>query len=217
MAEVQVYGVWCSAFVRRVEMGLKMKRVEYEYIEEDLKNKSDLLLKYNPIYKKVPVMLHNRNVLVESLIILEYIDEVWEGPPILPKDPYERARARFLAKFIDDKLPSMWKACWSAGEEREKLIVETREALKILENELKGKKFFGGDSIGLVDITANFIAGWFLGLHESVGLQIMTQENFPNLMKWAEEYSGNSFIKENMPDKEKLVAHYKILKTGAQS
>ncbi|KAL8508978.1 hypothetical protein ACS0TY_016241 [Phlomoides rotata] len=176
MAEVQVFGVWSSPFVRRVEMGLKMKRVEYEYVEEDLKNKSDLLLKYNPIYKKVPVMLHNGNILVESLIILEYIDEVWEGPPILPKDPYERARARFLAKFIDDKCASpIWKACWSKGEEREKAIVETTEALKILENELKGKKFFGGDNIGLVDITANFIAGWFLGLQEFLGLQILTK------------------------------------------
>ncbi|KAL8508974.1 hypothetical protein ACS0TY_016239 [Phlomoides rotata] len=105
MGEVQVFGVWYSPYVRRVEMGLKKKRVEYEYeyVEEDLKNKSDLLLKYNPIYKKVPVMLHNENILVEFLSILEYIDEVWEGPPILPEDPYERARARFLAKFIDYK------------------------------------------------------------------------------------------------------------------
>ncbi|KAL8504739.1 hypothetical protein ACS0TY_016062 [Phlomoides rotata] len=210
MAEVQVFGVWSSPFVRRVEMGLKMKRVEYEYVEEDLKNKSDLLLKYNPICKKVPVMLHNGNILVESLIILEYIDEVWEGPPILPKDPYERARARFLAKFIDDKFRTLWRACWRKGEDREKWIVETTEVLKVLENELKGKKFFGGDNIGFVDITANSIAGWFLGLHEFVGLQIVAQESFPNLIKWAEVYSNNTFIKENMPDKEKLVAFYKL-------
>lgn len=107
-------------------------------------------------------------------------------------------------------------ACWSKGEEREKAIVESTEALKFLENELKGKKFFGGDSIGLVDITANFIAGWFLGLQELVGLQILTQENFPNLIKWAHDYSNISFVKETIPDTEKLFARFNPLKTGPQ-
>lgn len=115
MAEVQVFGSWSSPFVRRVEMGLKMKRVEYEYTEEDLKNKSELLLKYNPIYKKVPVLVHNGNVIAESLIILEYIDQLWDGPPILPKDPYQRAQARFWAKFIDDKVKFIFLIILFAG------------------------------------------------------------------------------------------------------
>ena len=102
--EVLVFGVWGSPFSRRVEMALKLKGIEYKYIEEDITNKSPSLLKYNPVHKKIPVLVHNGKPVAESLVILEYIDETWKDSPILSKDPYERATARFWAKFIDEKV-----------------------------------------------------------------------------------------------------------------
>ncbi|KAG8374359.1 hypothetical protein BUALT_Bualt11G0123700 [Buddleja alternifolia] len=191
-------------------MALKLKGVEYEFIEEDLSNKSELLLKYNPVHKKVPVLLHNGKPIVESLIIIEYIDQTWEGPAILPQDPYERAMARFWAKLLDEKcFPAMRKACWSTGEEREKNTEELLEHLTFLESEIKGKKFFGGDTIGLLDIAANFIAHWFIIIGELVGVEPITEDNFPNLNKWMDEYTNSSFVKENLPPKDKLVAVFK--------
>lgn len=111
--EVKLLGMWASPYTRRIELALKQKGIEYEYMEQDVKNKSPLLLYYNPVHKKVPVLVHNGKPVAESLIILEYIDETWKDNPLLPQDPTDRALARFWARFIDEKVKilMLFKVC----------------------------------------------------------------------------------------------------------
>ncbi|CAI0440776.1 unnamed protein product [Linum tenue] len=102
--EVILLDKWVSPFGMRVRIALAEKGIKYEYRDEDLRNKGELLLKMNPIHKKIPVLIHNGKPVCESNIIVQYVDEVWhDKAPLLPSDPYLRAQARFWADFVDKK------------------------------------------------------------------------------------------------------------------
>ncbi|KAF2320285.1 hypothetical protein GH714_026711 [Hevea brasiliensis] len=202
--EVKVFRTWSSPFPLRVIWALKLKGVEFDTEYEDLSNKSPLLLQYNPVHKKVPVLLHNGKPICESLVILEYVDETWKQFPLLPQDPHERAKARFWAKFGDDK-----------EKEREEEIPRAMEILQHLEEELKGKKFFGGEKIGLVDLALGWLA-YYLGIIEEViGLKLIDQEKFPLLLQWIQEFSTAPIIQENWPPRDELIAKFDASREAA--
>jgi len=103
--EVILLDSWPSPFGMRLRIALAEKGIKHEYKEEDLRNKSPLLLQMNPIHKKIPVLIHNGKPICESLIAVQYIDEVWnEKSPLLPSDPYQRSQARFWADYVDKKV-----------------------------------------------------------------------------------------------------------------
>ncbi|XP_058209408.1 glutathione S-transferase U8-like [Rhododendron vialii] len=208
---VKLLGFWASPFSFRVEWALRLKGVEYEYIEEDVFNKSPLLLELNPVHKKVPVLIHGDKVILESFIILEYIDETWKQFPIMPQDPYDRAMARFWAKFAEEKfLMSACRAMCTEGEDKEAYLKEAVECLEKIEQELiKGKsKFFGGESIGYLDIALGWISYW-LPVVEEVGSMTMADPiHFPAIAGWTENFSHHPMIKDKLPPRDKMVVDF---------
>ncbi|KAA8527845.1 hypothetical protein F0562_035286 [Nyssa sinensis] len=212
--EVKLHGFWPSPFSHRVIWALKLKGVKFDYIEEDFPNKSQLLLQYNPVHKKIPVLVHRGKPIAESLIILEYIEETWPEHPLLPKDAYERALARFWIKYGEEKGITFYNVFRSVGEDQlEKAMKEAMEVLKVLEEKGLGeKKFFGGDSIGLVDIAFGSFPHWFEGMEEVIGVKLLQPSTFPRLCAWMENFKEVPVIKENLPDPQKLLAHLKRIR-----
>ncbi|XP_039039149.1 probable glutathione S-transferase [Hibiscus syriacus] len=208
--EVKLVGAWFSPYVHRVTWVLKLKGIQYEYVEEKINSKSSLLLDCNPVHKKVPVLLHHGKPIAESLFIIEYIDETWKQNPILPTDPYDRAMARFWAPYIDQMiLEGSKRALYVEGEQLKKEIKKVSEAMEVLEGMLKGKKYFGGDRLGFLDIAFGWIAIWLEAIDQVAGFRFLDSNKYPLLHKWKNKFREIDVVKDSLFPMEKLVCFFK--------
>ncbi|XP_062161353.1 probable glutathione S-transferase isoform X2 [Alnus glutinosa] len=202
--EVVLLDFWASVFGMRVRIALAEKGIKYESKEEDLRNKSDLLLKMNPVHKKVPVLIHNGKPVCESLIIVQYIDEVWnDSSPLLPSDPYQRAHARFWADFVDQKVYDASRRVWrTKGEEQEAAKKDFFESLKTLVRELGDKPYFGGETFGFVDIALITFYSWFY-VYETYG-KFSIEAECPEIIAWAKRCMQKESVANTLPDQKKV-------------
>ncbi|KAF8024205.1 hypothetical protein BT93_F1412 [Corymbia citriodora subsp. variegata] len=199
--EVILLDFWPSLFGMRARIALREKGVEFDMREEDLSNKSPLLLKMNPVHKKIPVLIHNGKPVCESLIMVQYIDETW-GPesPLLPSDPHERARAKFWADYVDKKIYPALRTI--VGEAKEAAKNEYIECLKVLEGELGDKAYFGGERFGYVDVSLIPFYSWFYTLETLANFSI--REECPKLVAWAKRCLQRESVAKSLPDQYKL-------------
>jgi len=97
-----LYSYWRSSASYRVRIAMALKKLPYEYRSIHLRNgeqKSQQFSQLNP-NQTVPVLLIGNTHLQQSLPIIEYLDEVYPNPPLLPKEPLNKAQVRALALMI---------------------------------------------------------------------------------------------------------------------
>jgi glutathione S-transferase len=88
-------------YAHRTRLVLLEKNVPFDLIEIDLKNKPKRFLEVS-LYGKVPALVHEAHTIYESAIINEYLEEVFPNPPLMPRDPAERAKLRIWVDYCDD-------------------------------------------------------------------------------------------------------------------
>lgn len=99
-----LHSYWRSSAAYRVRIGLNLKGLSYDIAPVHLvRDGGD---QHKPAYaainpqQLVPVLEHGQRILRQSLAILEYLDEIWPDPPLLPATARDRHRARALAQLI---------------------------------------------------------------------------------------------------------------------
>src|SRR5215210_6826718 len=174
-------------------MVLHEKDVDFETYEVDLANKSEEFLKASPT-GKVPVVVVDGDSLYESNVVNQYLDEVTDGPKLMPEDPKQRAHARIWMSFADtDFFPAVFVA--SVGRERgysESRISEAFEKLKValgkLEERLEGRPYLA-DEFSLADVAH---AGNFVRLRELEEREELSLEGYPNVAAWMERLEART-------------------------
>lgn len=100
---MKLYGFWRSLASYRVRVALRLKHVETEEISIDLVKGAQLGADYravNPQSVVPSLIVDGGPPLVQSMAILEYLEETYPHPPLLPKDARARARVRGLALIV---------------------------------------------------------------------------------------------------------------------
>jgi glutathione S-transferase len=225
--DVKLLGLRLSPFVARVRMALDAKGVAYEYVEEDLAAKTDLLLASNPVHRKVPVLIHAGKPVCESRVILEYLDEAWPScaPNLLPVGALERAAARFWAAYVDGELFPAWGRVMMAATEEERAgrAAEAAEMVAHLEEAFarcsNGGAFFGGDAVGYLDLVLGSNLFWFEALRRMFGVRLIDERRTPLLAAWAERFgeaaAANGVVTSTLVDM--AVEHAKKLRAAAMA
>jgi maleylacetoacetate isomerase len=166
---MKLFSFWRSLATYRVRIAMNLKGITPdEVVDINLmkgQQRDDAFRKVNPMMAIPALVDGDGPALFESLAIIEYLDETHPNPPLLPKDPKARARARGIAQIVacdshplvvprvrehlahefkfDEATVTKWAQHWH------------RAALTALETILQDKatgKFAQGDSVTIADI-----------------------------------------------------------------
>lgn len=99
---MKLYNFFRSGTSHRVRIALNLKGLPYEYAAVDLRREQHCAVEFKAINPQglVPALVHEGQVLIQSPAILEWLDERYPTPALLPVDPEARARVRAMAAIV---------------------------------------------------------------------------------------------------------------------
>lgn len=227
---LKLYGGWFCPFVQRTWITLEEKNIPYQYIEINPYKKEPHFLKLNPRglvpTLAVPVDKEGKEqkALFESIVIAEYLEEAYTdeskyGPPLLPSDPYERARARLWIDHISSRIvPGFYKLlqytpdkAYSIEQARQDFIGHIKSLVEEMD---PTGPWFLGENISLVDISLApwVVRLWLIDHYKNGGVGIPddgSDETWNRWKKWKTAVEQRQSVKDTLSDSERYLLAYK--------
>lgn len=199
MAKPKLYGLGISPSAQRVFATLALKGIDYEMVEVDItkKERPAEFTAASP-FGKVPVLCHDGRNIFESVVINEYINEVWPDPPMLPEDPGGRAYVREWITVFNRVVTDRDGAVVHIERDRDSKLAVCRSIfpdLAPLDRELSTKKaLFVGDELSLMDVA---VAPFTKGLRIMADLIEDRQlESYPNLLAYFDRLEAHPVLQQ---------------------
>ena len=138
-------------YCHRVRIVLAEKGITVDIVDVDAEALPDEVMDFNP-YGTVPTLVDRDLRLYESRIIMEYLDERFPHPPLLPVDPVARANARLYMYRVERDWYVLLDRIIKGGEEEATTArKELRESLIATAPVFSAKPFFMSEELSLVD------------------------------------------------------------------
>ncbi len=179
-------------YCHRVRIVLAEKGVSADLIETDSANPSAEVAEINP-YVSVPTLVDRELVLYESKVIMEYLDERFPHPPLLPVYPVARAESRLYIHRVEKDWCTLVDSILNSRSENvvKKATKELTEGIIAISPIFSEKPFFMSDEFTLVDCCLAPIL-WRL---QSLGISLKSSRQLKPLLGYMENiFSRESFL-----------------------
>lgn len=199
-----------SSYAQKIRIALREKDIPFTTKVPDAITKGTPeadLITANPRLE-VPTLIDGDVEIFDSTIILEYIEEKWPMPPLMPKGPAERARARMVEEICDTHYEAVnWgyaELLWFGRADydfelkasmEEKATEQTRACIDWLTEKLGDSPFFNGEVFGWADVCAAAI----VNRTRYYGIALVEGEA---MEKWLKRVSERASVKETFKEAE---------------
>lgn len=205
---IRLYSMRFCPFAHRARLVLNAKGIKHDIININLKEKPDWFLQKNPSGLVPTLETVTGEVVYESPITCEYLEEVYPEKKLLPSTPFEKAQQRMMLEHFSKITPHFYKIPMGKknGDDVSGLEAELKEKLVNLNEVLAKKKtkFFGGDSITMIDY---MMWPWFERI-EVFELKHCL-DSTPELKKWIELMSKDPAVKASAHSPDTYKPYYK--------
>ena len=186
---ITLYDAARCPYCARVRIVLAEKGVSYDPVEIDLRDRPAWLYAKNPS-GRVPVLEEDGGlVLPESLVIMEYLDERFPEPPLMPADAAERALVHLAFQRFDELATPYYDLLWKrAGASEERLQAE----LVRLDAVLAAHRYLAGGSYTLADVA---YLPWLLRAEARLGIDVRAHRS---LGAWLERLAERPAVAAEM-------------------
>jgi glutathione S-transferase len=201
MADLHFITAEVCPYAQRTHLALREKGLDYEHTEVDLKNKPAWFEEVSP-YSKVPVLKSGDQVVYESTIINEFIEDSFPEPSMMPSDPLRRAQARIWIDYSNTRFIDAFYDLLSAkdADAQAELAAKLTGCMEYMEDAglaaMGSDPYWLGANVSLVDV-----AFWpfferlpALTHYRGVGIP----ERCTRLKAWAEAMEARDSVQSTM-------------------
>jgi len=203
---MKLIGSLSSPYVRKVRVVMAEKKLDYQFVEEDVWSADTGIMQSNPLGKVPCLVMEGGEALFDSRVIVEYLDTLSPVGKLIPPLGRERAEVKTWEALADGVLDALilarLEANWAGRKKEqrsdawiERQLAKTQSSLKAMSQGLGEKPFCAGIYLSLADIAV----GCALGYLDFRFPDIDWRSSYPNLAKLHEKLVQRPSFTETVP------------------
>ena len=203
---MKLIGSLASPYVRKVRVVMAEKRLDYQFVLEDVWADSTGIGGFNPLGKVPCLVMEGGEAVFDSRVIVEYLDTLSPVGKLIPPSGRERAEVKTWEALadgvMDAGMAARMEAIWTgrtAGERSQawvdRQLAKIDTGLKAMDKGLGDKAFCSGNSLSLSDIAVVCALDWLAFRFP----QIAWRADHPNLAKLVDKLSQRPSFLDTQP------------------